>query len=129
MIRSLGLRVAACLFFTVVPPARAAVSVQRTSSENPMQEVARSVIYGGLAGLILGSAVALVDDGGDDADTIKWGFAGGTFFGFGFGLYHVMSRPSAALIEIENGKARLAVARPTIEPKSGVRVALVRARF
>src|SRR5437867_9771920 len=109
--------------------ARAAVNVTRTGSENPMQEIAKSTIYGGAAGLILGGAVALVDDG-SDRDKLKWGFAGGTFFGFGFGLYHVLSRPSAAaMIEIQNGRARLALATPKMDDRAGVRLAIVQAKF
>jgi hypothetical protein len=108
---------------------RAAVNVNRSGSENPMQEIAKSTIYGGAAGLILGGAVALVDDG-SDTGKLKWGFAGGTFFGFGFGLYHVLSRPSAsAMIEIQDGRARLALATPTMDDHAGLRLAIVRARF
>lgn len=112
-------------------PARApaAVNVNRSGSENPMQEIAKSTIYGAAAGLILGGAVALVDDG-SDAGKLKWGFAGGTFFGFGFGIYHVLSRPSAAaMIEIQDGRTRLALATPTMDDRAGLRLAIVRARF
>jgi hypothetical protein len=120
----------AALSAALAAPAPAAVNVNRSGSENPMQEVAKSVIYGGAAGLILGGAVALVDDGGNDADQIKWGFAGGAFFGFGFGLYHVLSRPSAsAMIEIEDGRARLGFAAPSLDRRAGLRLALVRAKF
>ncbi len=120
----------AAILVGAAAPARAAVNVTRSGSENPMQEIAKSTIYGGAAGLILGAAVALVDDGGNDADQIKWGFAGGTFFGFGFGLYHVLSRPSAAaMIEIQDGKARLALAAPAMDGRAGLRLAIVRARF
>ena len=110
-------------------PVHAAVNVTRTGSENPVQEIAKSTIYGGAAGLILGAAVALVDDG-SDSDKLKWGFAGGTFFGFGFGLYHVLSRPSAAaMIEVQDGKVRLALASPAMGGREGLRLAIVRARF
>jgi hypothetical protein len=134
MTRILMVPLAACLLAAwplgAVAPAAAEVHVQRTSDENPMKEVAKSVFYGGLAGLMIGSAIAIADDGGDDGDKVRWGFAAGTFLGLGFGLYHVMSRPSgAALIEIEDGQARLAFAQPTIGARAGVRLALVRARF
>jgi hypothetical protein len=126
----LSMTMAAMLTLSVTP-CFAAVNVQRSGAENPMQEVAKSVLWGGLAGVVLGSAVALADDGGNDGDQIKWGFVAGTFFGFGFGLYHVMSRPSAeALIEIEDGKAHLAAALPTVDVRhAGIRVALVHAKF
>lgn len=129
MKRTICLLATASLLAGVALPARAAVNVQRSGSENPMLEVAKSVFYGGLAGLMVGSAIALVDDNGGGG-AVKWGFVGGTFAGLGFGLYHVMSRPSgAALIEIENGKVHLAAIQPTLDPKSGVKLALVRAKF
>jgi hypothetical protein len=87
------------LLFAVVRPAGAAVEVSRTGSENPMVEVARSVFWGGVAGLVIGSAIALARNGDDSWDDIRWGFVGGTFLGLGFGIYHVTTRPqpSAAL--------------------------------
>src|SRR5262249_32262877 len=113
----------------IAAPARAAVNVTRTGSENPMQEVAKSTIYGGAAGLILGAAVALVDDG-SDPNRLRGGFAGGTFFAFAFGLYHVLSRPSAgAMIEVQDGKARFAGAAPAIDERVELRGARVRASF
>ena len=48
-----GLLVASLALAAIAPAARAAVNVERSSSENPMVEVSRSVIYGGLAGLEL----------------------------------------------------------------------------
>lgn len=94
-------------------PARAAVNVERHGAENPMVEVARSTLYGGLAGLLLGGAIALVDDSHDDAKVLKWGFAGGTFLGFGVGLVSVLTRPEpTGLLQLENGSAHLAFAPP-----------------
>lgn len=117
-------------FLLGTAPASAAVQVQRTGSENPMQEVAKSVIYGGLAGLIVGSALAIADEGGNDGDYIRWGFAGGTFFGLGFGIYHVTSRPRGdALLELDGGKLRLGAITPRLDPRTGARVTLVAARF
>ena len=93
--------------------ARAAVNVERQGAENPMVEVARSTLYGGLAGLLLGGAIALVDDSHDDAKVLKWGFAGGTFLGFGVGLVSVLTRPEpTGLLQLENGRAHLAFAPP-----------------
>ncbi len=109
-------------------PSLATVNVERGGSENPMVEVAKSTIYGGFTGLLLGSAVALVNDGGD-GQAIKWGFVAGTFFGFGYGFYHVHSRPRAGLIELEQGRVRLAAVPPTFEPGRGMRVRLLTARF
>jgi hypothetical protein len=118
------------LLATSTLPASAAVNVERSGSENPVVEVARSTAYGGLAGLLLGGAIALANDGKNGGDIVRWGFVAGTFFGFGYGLYHVTSRPRArALLEVEQGK--LLVARPdlVIEPGRSARVVLVEARF
>ena len=122
------LLVTACLLLGAALPAASGVQVQRSGSENPMVEVAKSTFYGGLAGLLLGSAVALANDSKNSGDIIKWGFVGGTFFGFGYGLYHVSKRPSA-MLEIEDGGVRLGAVVPTWDPVRGVRVSLVAARF
>jgi len=99
----------------LAPAAGAAVNVERSSSENPMLEVAKSTVYGGLAGLVLGSAIALVNNGNNDGDIIKWGFVGGTFLGFGYGLYYVSSRPKpSALLELENGRLHPGVFAPMV---------------
>lgn len=119
-------------------PSRAAVNVERSGSENPMVEVARSTLYGGLTGLLLGGALAIASDGKHDASMVRWGFVGGTFFGFGFGLWHVTARPRAnALLEIENGGLRMQPPTLVLLPERGAngrdvlgtRVALVGARF
>ncbi len=74
----------------------------RQGDANPMVSVFKSTIYGGLAGLVLGLAVELVDDD-DDADAVKWGFVGGTFLGFGYGVYHVTARPAPGSALLERG--------------------------
>ena len=91
------------VFALLAPAARAAVNVERTGAENPVQEIAKSTLWGGVAGLMLGLAIAVATRSNDsDGDVIRWSFAGGTFFGFGFGVYHVMSRPSpTAMLELE----------------------------
>jgi hypothetical protein len=77
-----------------VRPASAQVIETREGSSNPMVEVFKSTCYGSLAGLLLGSALALAtDDNDNDEEYVRWGFVGGTFFGFGYGIYHVASRP------------------------------------
>jgi hypothetical protein len=106
----------------------AAVNVERHGSENPMQEVAKSVIYGGLTGLVIGSAIAIADDGGNDGDIIRWSFVGGTFFGLAYGIYHVHTRPQA-LLELEDGEPRLGSLMPTIAPDGQARVHLIGVRF
>ena len=111
-------------------PARAAVNVERTGAENPMVEVARSTLYGGLTGLMLGGALAVANNGHDAGNYLRWGFAGGTFFGFAYGLYHVSSRPSPrALLEIENGAPRWSAPELAIGPDGTLHAPLLAARF
>jgi len=111
-------------------PARAGVNVERQGAENPMVEVARSTIYGGVAGLMIGGAIALIDDSHDDASVLKWGFAGGTFLGFGVGLVSVLTRPEpTGLIDIEKGRAHLAFAPPRPTRSGGLALDVVAIRF
>lgn len=111
------------------PAARAAVNVERQGSENPVLEVAKSTVYGGLAGLLLGSAIALATDS-NDGDIIKWSFVGGTFLGCGFGIYHVATRPKAtALLEFQGGTPSLHAALPVSERGRGMTMHLVAVRF
>ena len=91
----------------------AQVSVIREGDENPVLTIAKSTFWGGMTGLILGGAVALVVENNED-DVVKWFFVGGVFGGFGFGVYHVMNRerPSSGLIQMDGD--RLALAFPTV---------------
>jgi hypothetical protein len=118
---------AAWLLCVTAHPAAAAVNVQRSGQENPMVEVARSVLYGGLAGLMVGGAIAWASESDHAGDFVRWGFAGGTMIGLGFGLYYVTSRPQA-MIEVEDGETRLGLALPEPAP-GGARLTVVRASF
>lgn len=122
---------AAALAGAALPtPGLAAVNVERQGAENPMVEIARSTMYGGLAGLMIGGAIALVDDSNDDGDALKWGFAGGTFFGFGFGVISVLRRPEpTGLLHLENGRAHLALAAPRPTRSGTLALDLVSVRF
>lgn len=113
-----------------VPAAHAEVSIRRESQENPVVEVFRSTIYGGLAGLMLGGAVAWATESDDSGDIVKWGFVLGTFGGFAAGVAFAASRPQpASLVELEDGALR-AHAMPTVEPVAGgARAHLVGLRF
>jgi hypothetical protein len=92
-------------------PSYADVIVERTGSENPVQEIAKSVLWGSVAGLVLGSALTLATENADnDAAMIRYGFAGGALLGLGVGIMHVSSRPSAAMLEFEDGHLHLASA-------------------
>ena len=136
MKRRVGSLVLASLLLGLLSlPVRASVNVERTGSENPVQEIAKSTLWGGVAGLTLGLALAVATKGTDsDSDFIRWGFAGGTFFGFGFGVYHVMSRPSpTAMLELEpglpTGRSALHLPVPAPAPHGGVELRLVAVRF
>jgi hypothetical protein len=115
----------------MVPVAHAAVNVERQGSENPVIEVTKSAVWGGLGGLVVGGALALVSDSNDnDGDIVRWCFVGGTFLGLGYGIYHVASRPKAtALLEFEDGSPHLRPALPVPDPDRGLLLRLVAVRF
>jgi len=115
------------ILLALAATAFADVNVERRGSENPMQEIAKSTIYGALCGVMLGGAVALIHDG-DDEDTLRWGLVAGTFFGFAYGFYHVSTRPSA-LLEIEDGRIRLRPPDLAAAPGKGARLTLLATRF
>lgn len=92
-------------------PAAAQIIETRDSSANPMVEVFKSTIYGGLAGLMLGGALAWALESDDNADTVRWSFVGGTFLGFGYGIYHVSKRPQPRAA-LEHGPDGWALALP-----------------
>jgi hypothetical protein len=100
---------------TFVASSTAQVETHRRGDENPVATIAKATLWGALAGGVLGGAVALVADD-DEWEIIKWGIVGGTFFGFGFGVYHVLTRPepTGALLEIDDD-GRLALGVPTME--------------
>ncbi len=121
----------ALLVQLAAPAAHASVNVERHGDENPMKEVAKSVIYGGLAGLVLGSAIAVADKGNsNDGDIVRWSFAGGTFLGLGMGLWWVTRRPQpTAALELKDGTLRAGVPSPEVGPDGRPRLALARVRF
>jgi len=126
-----GLVCACCFAQLAAPAAHASVNVNRHGDENPMQEVAKSVIYGGLAGVVLGSAIAIANDNNsNDGDIIRWGFAGGTFLGLGMGLWWVTSRPQpSAALELKDGTLLAQLPSPEVGPDGRPRVTLARVRF
>lgn len=80
------------LLATIPGQTNAQVIVTREGTENPAIVVARSILWGGFGGLILGGATALaVDD--HQEEIIKWSFVGGTFGGLVLGMWHVTHRP------------------------------------
>lgn len=127
MKRLVSAALAAWLVSSLTTPAAAAVNVNRHGDENPMVEVARSVFYGGLAGLMVGGAIAWASESNNSGDIVRWSFVGGTVLGLGFGMYYVTNRPQA-LIEIEDGQTKLGLAMPEMT-STGARVTLLRAAF
>jgi hypothetical protein len=115
----------------VAPEVGAAVNVNRSGDENPLKEVAKSVIWGGLAGLTVGSALAVASkDNHNDEDLVRWGFASGTLLGLGVGLYWVFARPSpTAALEFQNGQWSAGAPSLALGPDGRARVQIVRVRF
>jgi hypothetical protein len=114
------------------------VVVSRQGDENPAISITKSIFWGGLGGLILGSAIALVAEE-DEGEIIKWSFVGGTFAGLAVGVWHVTRRPepTGALLEVTPDGRRVASPGVSFESRRDpllageetdrvVRVALVR---
>jgi hypothetical protein len=93
----------AAILLVAAAPVHSQVTIERHGDENPVAAIAKATAWGGLAGLLLGSAVALVADD-NEGDIIKWFFVGGVFGGFGYGIYHVTTRPEppSALLRIDS---------------------------
>ena len=111
--------------------ASAAVNVERHGTENPMVEVFRSTVYGALAGLVVGGAIALAAKDSDATDDIlRWSIVGGTAVGLGAGIYWVTKRPQpSALLELNDGGLSLHPAALQLESGGGASVRLVAVRF
>ena len=111
-----------------VPAAEAAVNVNRQGDENPMKEVAKSIVWGGLAGLVLGASIALATEGDqNDGNVVRWSFVAGTFAGLGMGLWWVSHRPEpTALLDVKEGRLAAHLALP--EPGADGTLRLVAAR-
>jgi hypothetical protein len=110
-------------------PVGAAVDVERHGAENPMVEISRSILYGGLAGLAVGGAVAIVTDG-NDTDPLKWGLFTGVVVGTAVGFYWVFSRPQpTAALELTPNRASLQLPMPTFAADGAARIHVVAYRF
>lgn len=119
--------VAAALFTNA---AFAEIHVERRSDENPAVEIARSTIYGGLAGLMVGLAFAAIDDDSPHPDLVQNSFAIGTFAGLGIGVYWAFSRPQPrGMIQVDEDGAHLGLVPSEIGPDGGPRLRLVSVRF
>lgn len=131
MKRWMSMLALACLLISMgAPAARAAVNVERNSAENPVVEISRSVIYGGLAGLVVGGAIALASESDNSGDIVRWCFVGGTLAGLAAGIYFVSSRPQPrAVIEVDGGALRLHAPQLGKSAAGGAQVPLVAVRF
>jgi opacity protein-like surface antigen len=110
-------------------PAAAAVNVERHGAENPMVEISRSTLYGALAGLVVGGAIALAADD-DSGEPVRWGIVAGTAIGLGVGIYFVTRRPQPdALLELNDGALELNAWSAIEASPTGVRVRFVGAKF
>jgi hypothetical protein len=103
------------------------VEISRNGSENPMVEIARSVMWGAVAGFLVGGAIALAakDDSGE---SIRWGIVAGTGAGLAAGVYFVSHRPQpGAMLELRDGQLTPnPEALGAIEPvQGGARVRLI----
>ncbi len=104
-------------FLAFSSSAEAQVRIIRGSHENPVISIAKSTLYGGATGILLGLALTLVIDEPSE-DVLKWSFVGGTFGGFFYGIYHVANRPkpSASLIQFDaNGLTKVAVPQAQVQ--------------
>ena len=104
-------------FLAFSSSAEAQVTFIRGSHENPVISIAKSTLYGGATGILLGLALTLVVDE-STGDILKWSFVGGTFGGFLYGIYHVSTRPqpTAALLQFDTkGLAKVAVPKPQVQ--------------
>ena len=119
-----------CLLLHVLAPAAlAGVNVNRGADENPMKEVAKSVIYGGMAGLVIGGAISWASESGN-GDAVRWGFVTGTFVGLGMGIWWVTKRPPAsAAIEWKSGELRAQLPTPGAGGEGQAQLTLARVRF
>ncbi len=68
-------------------------------ADNSFNEIAKTTVLGAAAGLVVGSAIALL---ADDGEPVKWGFVIGTFGGLAYGVAN-QNRSSASLIELRHG--------------------------
>ena len=107
------------------------VSVTRWGDENPVKEIAKSVVWGAVAGAVLGGAVMLAESD-TNPEPLRWGVVIGAFGGLGAGVYFVALRPQpTSLLEWRDGRlAPSPAALAAIQPVTGgVRVRAVDLHF
>lgn len=109
--------------------ARADVDVERVGHENPVMEVAKSTIYGGLAGLVVGGAITWAVEENDD-DIIRYSFVAGVLVGLGAGIYFVAHRPPpTAMLDFQEDGVALHPPIPELRPDGGFQVRVASVSF
>ena len=110
-------------------PAGAVVVVERQGQENPMVEVFKSTVYGGLAGIVVGLAIEAADNGSDEGQAVRWGFVAGTGAGLVAGVCFTAGRtPAEPVLEFSGGALHYGAFQPDLE-RGGARVRLIGTRF
>ena len=127
----------ACFLLLFTVHAAAQVQVERKGEENPAVTISKSILWGGLAGLVLGGATALAVEK-NEAEIVKWFSVGGVFGGLAVGVYHVATRPAPTVGLVQKDGDRLTVHVPSItvfqagddmRPRRGVHVTLFATSF
>ena len=130
MRKRISILLCAVLGFGAFPAVSSAeVNVERGGAENPVVEVFKTTLYGALAGVAVGGAIALaVGSNGDEI--MRWSFVGCTAIGLGGGIYHVSKHPQPnALLQLKDGGLSLHPPAPQLEPGGGVSMQLVAVQF
>lgn len=111
------------------PAARAEITVERGSDENPAVEISRATIAGAMTGAVVGFAFSLVEDRGKDTDPVQWGLFLGTLGGLALGVHNAYTRPQpTAMLQLDGGAVHVA-ALPPVEFGRGVRLRVLGASF
>ncbi len=126
-----------CFLLLLTVQAAAQVRVERKGEENPAITITKSILYGGLAGLMLGGATALAVEK-NEAEIVKWFAVGGVFGGLAVGVLHVATRPEPTVGLVQKDGDRLTLNVPSInvyqagnaiKPRKGVHVTLFSTGF
>ena len=119
MKRIVGTLLLVALAAQLVAPAVCSAASKDSKDFNPFAEVVKDMAWGALGGLILGGAIALVNNDSNSSDEIlRWSVAGGTFAGLGYGLYRLSKAPPpSSMLEWRGGS--LAMNPPALAPAPG----------